>query len=203
MRRWVWLLVLLIGCGDDTKSISVNLVKMTLTPATTVLTAGKTKRLLAQLVDDQGRTYDVSGSSTWTSSDPGIVRASAGGLVAGVAAGMATVSATRENLTGNCAIMVVASEVMKIDVAPASLTLGRGQMAQLHAIATLVSGSTAEVTSNTMWSSNNLAAATVMTGLVTGVAFGQATVQAATDQVTSNGVHVTVGDVADAGVDGP
>src|SRR5206468_1953394 len=128
-----------------------------------------------------------------------------GGLVVGVAEGTAVISASRGGQTGTAMVMVIAHDIAKIDLAPTSVQLAAGGTAQLAATATLSDNSTRDVTQSATWTSNNLAAVTVDKGLVTGVTFGQATVNAAAQAILSNGVKVTVGSgpPVDAPVDGP
>jgi uncharacterized protein YjdB len=149
--------------------------------------------LLAQLKDDKGEQFDVSQTAMWSSSDPSIATAAGGGLVAGVSAGMVTITAARDGQSGGAQVMIVAHDIATISVAPTPVTLGRGDTLQLTATAHLSDSSMVDVTQNATWSSNNLAAVTCTKGLLTGVAFGQATVNAASEAIVSNNVAVTVG----------
>ncbi|WP_323880201.1 Ig-like domain-containing protein, partial [Aeromonas caviae] len=69
-----------------------------------------------------------------------------------------------------------------------------GQTQQLTATATYSDSTTADVTGSVAWLSNDTAAATVISGLLTGVEQGTAEVTASLDGVTSNAVQVTVTD---------
>lgn len=49
---------------------------------------------------------NASGTTTWASSDPAVATVSASGLVTGVSAGTATITATRGGKTDTCAVAV-------------------------------------------------------------------------------------------------
>src|SRR5262245_49140273 len=160
------LLVFVVGCGDDTPPITVHFVSMQLTPGTFIVAAGRNRRIISELLDDQGHRFDVSASADWSSSQPAIATASSAGLVVGVAEGTATISATRDGQTGTATVMVVAHDIASINVQPATLVLAPGGTSQLSATATLSDSSTRDVTPVASWTSNNLAAVTVSGGLV-------------------------------------
>jgi len=185
--------LLIVGCGGDEPPSTVHFVSMQLTPDTLIVAAGKNRRIISELLDDQGHRFDVSASAAWSSSDPAIATAGSGGLVVGVGEGMTTISAAREGESGSAVVTVVAHDIASIDVQPAVLTLQPGATSQLTATATLSDSSTRDVTQGASWTSNNLAAVTVSGGLVTAVTFGQATINAGSEAITSNGVRVTVG----------
>jgi hypothetical protein len=192
----------LAGCSDDKKPLEVHLVKMDVTPATSIVAAGKSRRLLSELVADDGSRFDVSGTADWSSSDLTLATADSGGLVKGLAAGMVTISAARDGFTGNAQLMVLAHDIVTITVAPATVTMQKGDTFPLVAMAKLTDNSMIDVTQSAMWTSNNMAAVTVSHGVLTAVDFGQATVNAASTAVQSNNVSVTVGNAeVDAGSD--
>jgi hypothetical protein len=183
---------LLAGCGDDTQP-TVDLQSMALTPNTIIVAAGKSTRIIAELVASNGQRFDVSNSATWSSKDTTIATATSGGLITGVAPGMTTVSASRDGQTGSAMVMVLAHDIASIKVTPPSAMISNGGMVQLTAVATLSDMSTTDVTQTATWASNNKAAVTVSKGLVMGIAPGQATVTAAAQAIVSNGVGIGVG----------
>lgn len=92
-------------------AIAVRPAKATLAPA-------ETRQLSAQPRDAdgnvlRGRTFD------WRSSDEAVATVSADGLVLGVAAGTATVTATAEGRSGTATITVVSADVSGFRAAPA------------------------------------------------------------------------------------
>src|SRR5207253_6531008 len=102
------------------------------------------------------------------------------GLVGGVAQGQATITATSEGQSGTAALTVVVL-VASVTVTPTPATVGIGQTVQLTATPKDANGNvlTGRVVT---WASNNTAVAPVgSTGLVSGVAPGQATITAASE----------------------
>src|SRR5262249_22031974 len=96
----------------------------------------------------------------------------------GVAAGMATITATSEGKSGTSIITVSSIPVASVTVAPASASVQAGNTSQLTATPKDAGGTPLSGRVVT-WSSDNTAAATVNTsGRVTGVAAGTATITA-------------------------
>src|SRR5439155_20800656 len=70
---------------------------------------------------------------TWASSAPGVATVSASGLVTGVAAGSATITATSETKSGAAAITVTIVPVASVVVSPATASIQVGGTVQLTA----------------------------------------------------------------------
>src|SRR6266702_4035563 len=147
------------------------------TAATASLTAGNTVQLSALMEDSAGNPL-AGRAVTWTSNSSGVASVSASGLVQGVTAGSATISATSGGKTGTAAITVQAVPVALVTVSPASVTVLVGQTVQLTATPKDAGGNPLAGRS-VAWSSGNATVATVGTsGLVTGRAVGCATITA-------------------------
>ena len=67
---------------------------------------GGTAQMAARAVMADGANIDVTSQSMWRSSNPAVVTVSGSGLVSGVAAGTAELSATYQNVTATTAIAV-------------------------------------------------------------------------------------------------
>jgi hypothetical protein len=124
----------------------------------------------------------MSGQSvTWSTNNSAAATVSQSGVVTGVAAGSATITATSSTKSGSSAITVTAAApvVTTVTVAPPSASIVAGTTVTLQAIVKDQYGNTmAGQTVN--WTSSNTAAATVSpSGVVTGVAAGSATITAA------------------------
>src|SRR5207247_3359231 len=103
---------------------------------------------------------------------------SGGGLVAAVAAGPATITATSEGQSGSAALTVTTVAVASVVVSPATASRQVGQTVQLTATPQDASG-TALTGRVVTWASSNTAVATVNgSGVVTGMAAGPATITA-------------------------
>src|SRR3989454_688386 len=118
---------------------------------------------------------------TWTSSAPSVATVSANGLVSGVAAGSATITATSEGKSGTAAITVTSVPVASVVVSPASASMQVGQTVQLTATTLDANGNV--LTGRAIaWTTNAAAVATGdATGLVSGVAPGAATITATSE----------------------
>src|SRR5205085_527930 len=85
--------------------------------ATARVFVGGTAQLGATAQDSAGN--PLSGRTvTWTSSDGGVARVNGSGLVTGVAAGTATITATSGGKSGSAAVTVVAVPVATVTAAP-------------------------------------------------------------------------------------
>src|SRR3989442_11616615 len=150
---------------------------VTLTPASPTVNEGQTLQLTATLKDANGNIL-TGRSITWSSSTSSAATVNATGLVTGVVAGSATITATSEGQSGTSAITVVHMPVASVTVTPASGTVSAGSSLQLTA--TPKDGNGNPLVGRTVtWQSSNTATATVNgSGLVSGVAAGSATITA-------------------------
>lgn len=100
-------LLLLISCGSDSSGPgSTAVASVTVTPATGAIGPSDTLQLAATLKDAAGNV--LSGLSiAWASGTPGVATVSSGGLVTGVAAGSASITASAEGKIGTAAIVVL------------------------------------------------------------------------------------------------
>lgn len=102
--------------GGKTGSAAVTVTSATLpavasvtvSPATASLIIGATAQLTATTKDASGTTL-TGRTVTWSSSDPTVATVSPTGLVSGIKAGTATITATSETKVGTAAVTVAAS----------------------------------------------------------------------------------------------
>jgi hypothetical protein len=99
------------GNRSDTASVTVTcpipVATVTVAPASASITAGGTVQLTATLRDSSGA--ELTGRViTWSSDAGGVATVSVSGLVTGVAPGTATITATREGVSGTAAVTVTA-----------------------------------------------------------------------------------------------
>ena len=81
---------------------------VTVTPASASVAVGGTRTYSALVLD--GGDNPIPGAAVeWSSSDTGIATVSAAGVVTGVSAGNATITATSDGVSGNAAITVTAN----------------------------------------------------------------------------------------------
>ncbi len=119
---------LLAACGDSSGPGNGNgptVATVEVASASNTLDVGETMQLTATAKDGEGNV--VTGKTfTWASNNEGVATVTPAGLVTGVAAGQATVSATADNRTGSLAINVTAQEPVVIaSVSPNPLVPGQ------------------------------------------------------------------------------
>jgi uncharacterized protein YjdB len=171
---------------SGTSSVTVVFVpvaSVTVSPASASLVVAQTVQLTATPKDANGNA--LSGRVvTWSSSNTAVATVSSAGLVRGVTAGSATITATSEGQSGTSAVTVTAAPVASVTVSPTSAAVQPGQTVQLTATTKDANGNT--LTGRTVtWASNGTAAATVSaSGLVTGVATGTAMITATSEGKT-------------------
>jgi len=166
---------------------------VTVTPAPATVSQGGTVQLTATTRDTLSRVL-TGRTVAWTSSNSAVATVSSAGLVTGVAAGSATITATSEGKSGTSAATVVAMPLATVTVSPTSAALSIGGTQQLTATTRDSSGNvlSGRVVS---WTSGSAAVATVSSsGLVTAVAVGAATITA-TSEGKSGTATVTVSSV--------
>ncbi|MCC6317048.1 MAG: Ig-like domain-containing protein [Gemmatimonadaceae bacterium] len=167
------LAVVLAACGGggDKPSGPPKVASVAVTAPATQLEVGATLAFSYSARDAQGN--PLSGRTvTWSSSAPTVATVAADGVVSGVTAGQATITAAVEGVTGSAPITVIPIPVFAVVISPRTVTVRSGETSQLtaqvqDAIGRPITGRAV------VWSS--LAPATVSvstTGLVTGVGAG-------------------------------
>ena len=127
---------------------------------------------------------DVTSSATWKSSYTSILTVS-GGVVTGVSAGQAVVTASYRSYNKSCTVTVTKKPVtytyaLEVKLADSSINVGETTTATATYItyADGVQSSTKDVTSSASWSSGTTAVATVSGGTVTAIAAGTSEISA-------------------------
>ena len=185
-----------LGAVGAFRLFDVLLAKVTAIPVSSItisggdfsLTAGMTKQMSAEAFPANATEKRV----LWSSSDTNVATISASGLVSGIAAGTAVITAAARDDSG-----VSGSVTANITVVPVqSVTIPEGDFS-------LVAGYTQALTANVLpsnasnkgvnWSSSNSDAATVsQNGLVSGVGSGTAEITATAQDGSNASSSVTV-----------
>ena len=169
------------------------LSSIVITPANPTIANGTSIQLNATGVYTDMSTQNLTSTVTWSVDKPAIATISnamgSQGVAAGVAQGVATVTATFGQLTGTTALTVSAATLTAIAVTPANSTIAKGTSLQFVATGIYSDNSTQNLTSNATWASDNVNVATVSNangsqGLASGVAAGTANVSATVGQIT-------------------
>ena len=177
---------------SGTSSVTVRAVpvgSVTVSPASASIRTGKTANFDATVKDSLGNVV-TNRAITWASSNTSIATVN-GGVVTGVAAGTATITATSEGKSGTATINVTPIPVASVVVSPTTKSMLATQTFSLGVTVTDSAGNI--VTDRVVtWASNNSAAATVSaSGVVTAVAPGTATITA-TSEGKSGSSTITV-----------
>ncbi len=187
--------------GSDTAVVTVTPVpvaSVSVSPASVSAQVGQTVQLSATTKDSAGAVL-TGRAVSWSSSNPSVASVSGSGLVTGLAAGSATLTATSEGQSGTAAIAVTTVPVASVAVTPASAGIQVGQTAQLTATPKDGSGNALSGRIVT-WASSNASVATVnASGLATAVAAGSAMITA-TSEGQSGTSSITVTNVPVASV---
>src|SRR5437667_8259930 len=176
-------------------------------PAAASVRVGATVQLTATPKDASGN--PLSGRVvTWASSNTAVATVNGSGLVSGVAAGPATITATSEGQSGMATVTVTNVPVATVAVSPATAGVQVGATVQLTATPKDASGNPLSGRVVT-WASSNTAVATVNgSGLVSGVVAGPATITATSEgksgtaALTVTATVTTPGTVTDLAVAG-
>ena len=177
--------------GTATVTVAQEVSAVTVTPAADTLVAGDTLRLAAEAADANG--HPVAGSEfSWSSSDTLVAVVDDAGLVTGVGAGEAEVTATAAGVTGRGALTVLAPAATTVAVIPDTVALtALGQTVQLAAEVRDQIGRVMEDVGVSWSSADTTIAAVDSAGLATAIGRGATTVAATAGGVSGTAV-VTV-----------
>jgi Bacterial Ig-like domain (group 2) len=138
---------------------------------------------------NDGSTKDLTNKAFWSSSDPTIASVNTTGLVTGVSANTATITAASGTVSGSTTVTVSLANIISIAVTPTSSTITVGSTQQYKAVATLAGGTTQDITSSVTWSTSNANAGTIdSSGLFTAVTTGIPPNQVTTISATSGNI---------------
>jgi uncharacterized protein YjdB len=164
-------------------------------PSSATIPIGSTRALTVAVSDKNGLAL-AGRTVAFSSSNPNIATVNASGVVVGVSIGRAVINAeaVQDQVSGTATIDVVQAPVASVSISPAgSQTVFQGLTLQLSA--TLRDGNNPPniLTGRPVsWTTSNPSVATVSsTGVVTGLALGNAQITAESEGVTSS-VSVTV-----------
>lgn len=164
---------------------------ISISPSSPAVCAGQSIQLTVTLRDASGNV--LSGRSvTFSSSNTLVARVDAAGVLTGVAAGTATITAASEGKSTSVTATICAAAAASLDLAPAAATLGVGANLQLVATARDNAGNVLSGQPITFTSSNTGVATVDATGKVTGVGAGTANITAADGGLTATSAITVV-----------
>jgi uncharacterized protein YjdB len=172
---------------------AVPVGSVAVTPDTASVAVGATRQLSATVRDAGGGTL-TGRAVTWSSSDTTKARVSTTGLVTGVAAGTAMITAASEGKQGQATVTVFVPAASRVALSPLFATTDVGQTTDLSAQALNAQGQPIQGATIT-WSSLNTNVATVnpANGRVAGQAAGQARIVAQSGNVADTATVAVLG----------
>jgi uncharacterized protein YjdB len=188
------------GCSSSsTSSAEVTLTGVSVSPRPTSVVVGSTRQLTATATYSDGSTANVTTDASWASNATTTATVTVhGGLVSGVAAGTARVTASLggKSASSDVTVTPVAPTLQSIALTPDPATVSSGATLQLTVTGTYSDTSTANVTADATFVTSDAAVATVTSpgGLVTGRAAGTTTITATVGALTARR-DVTVAEV--------
>lgn len=190
----------IIGTANVT-IVAPSLVSIEISPSVTVIN-GLTYNYTATAIYNNGFNQDVTDMAVWNSSNSNVATITTdlknGGVLQGVAAGAATVTATFGGMTSNVSnVTVNAASLVSIAVTCTSSSLVKGLTQTCTATGTYNNGTTADITSQVTWGSSATGVATISNasenaGTATGVGAGNTNITASLGGTTSSPVVLTV-----------
>ncbi len=164
-------------------SISVSLPN----PA---LPRGFTEQLTATGIFSDGTSFDITTQATWSSSNDSIATVENTGVVTGMGPGTATITATSGDISGTTTIMATSATLTSISLSPASARIPStpaGITQQFTATGSFSDGTSLDISTQVIWSSSNIAVATITSGgLATSLAGGISTITATYQTISAN-----------------
>ncbi|MEQ3697440.1 MAG: Ig-like domain-containing protein [Pseudomonadales bacterium] len=180
---------------SDTSIVTVQAVpvsSITVKPTSASVRESKDVRFTVTATFQDGTTRDVSSTAGWKSSDT-VIATVKDGLVHGVSAGQADITATFKGQRSTVPVTVTAAQLSTLVITAANSSFDIGDSTQLTATGTLENGATVDDSASAHWSSSDHAIVSVSaTGKATGHAAGTVTITASLDGIDSNAIQLTV-----------
>jgi uncharacterized protein YjdB len=197
----------LVSCsGPKTSQTAQNspqnasLTSVIVNPSSTSVNAGAKQSFSATGHYSDGTTKDLTASAQWKSSNAAVASIDATGVANGIAAGVATITATASSMQGIANLTVSnasnGANLTSVVVSPSSTSVNAGAKQPFSATGHYSDGTTKDLTAAAQWKSSNAAVASIdATGLATGIAAGVATITATASSMQGS-ANLTVNAIA-------
>lgn len=187
--------LLLSSCGGGSSSSTVRLTSIEITPTDLSVPKGQAVTFSAMGRFSDGSASNLNGFVTWASSATSVATLNTNGLASTLVQGSTTINAKLDGITSNSSALTVTAPVLsaiKINLTTATLVIG--STTRFTATGIYTDSSTANVTNQVSWASDNTSAALInsTTGVATGVAVGSANISASLAGITSPGTSLAV-----------
>ena len=148
--------LLLSACFPANESLEFNpyiLTSISVSPASSNLLTGTTQQYRATGTFQDGTQKDITQNVTWSSSNDSIAKVVGKGLVEGLAAGQAIITASKDTISGGATLKVFSKDIAELVILPNDATKPKGSKVQYKALVYLTSRSSVDVTDQVTWSS--------------------------------------------------
>ncbi len=175
--------------------IPASITSIAITPGTSGLAVGTSRQYTATATLNNGSTANYTTQVTWSSDNTAAATVGAhSGLVSGIAAGTANITATYNGVTSPALnLSVNAVNVTSITVTPISPIMPIGVTQRFSATALFSDSSTQDISFNATWTSGTTSVATInSSGFASSVGMGTTNITAAFLGVTSPPALLTV-----------
>lgn len=147
--------------AETTLTVSAaSLSTIVVTPFSSTVTVGLARQFVATANYSDGRSFDVSRSVVWASSDTSVATMNVNGtvnsgLASGLAVGTTQITATFASVSGSASLNVISGSLTSILVTPANSRLSVGLNRQYMATGVYSNGTSENLTSLVTWTSSD------------------------------------------------
>lgn len=152
------------GGGGGGSSPPATAIELAISPQTASVPLGTIVPFASSCTYSDGHVGSVTAYSTWSSSNTTVATIDALGRAHTLTQGTTTITAEYASLSVSTDLAVVAPVLASIAITPQDPNVPRGSTQQLTALGTFTDGSTLDLTTTAIWSSNNAAVASVDAG---------------------------------------
>lgn len=180
--------------GESSLTVTgLQIQQIQVTPFIETIPSGYYLRMRATAIYSDGTSRDITGLSTWTSTDPMVADVFASfwvkGWAQGLSQGTAFIQATYQGVTGQARVNVTNATLSSITLDPEQATILPTETVEFEATGMFTDGSMREVTHYVTWSSSNQMVGDVSNagptrGEATGFAPGATTIKATQGSVS-------------------
>jgi trimeric autotransporter adhesin len=182
--------------GSITLTVNApNIKTLAVSSTSASIARGTTVQFNATATLTNGTTENATGLVVWSSSNTSVASVNlngAQGLMMGVAAGTATITATANGVSASANLTVTNATLTSINVTPVNALIPLGTVQQFTATGTFSDSTTQDITGTVAWTAAPTSVASItVSGLATGKDLGSVTITA-TSGTINNSVSATV-----------
>lgn len=156
-----------------------TVTSITVSPNAPAIAVGSTQQLSATAHLSNGTSQDVTNSVSWVASNPTVASVNGSGLSTSLSPGQTVMTATLSTVSGTATLTVTPATVTGLALSPSNPAAVAGATQTLTATATFSDGTTQNVTSSTVWTSETVAVAAFSSpGQLVGLTAGSSLVRA-------------------------